>query len=130
MRNIAVLDDDEYWCLAIQRFFRNDFNVLTFRDPYYFLNQLDHFDLAIVDFSLPPARFEKETDGCTLIRQLKSTMENPPILVLATGFVSRNDLELGRKICPEADDFLVKDMGLDAALQKIKQLLAPTLSAD
>ena len=123
MFKIAVLDDDPQWGFAIQRFFRNEFAVSTYVDVYSFLSKAHEYDLAIVDFSIPPARFEKNMNGCELICQLKSNSLHPPILILATGFLSQQDIGAGRALCPEADGFLVKDMGLDAILQQIKQLL-------
>ena len=123
MYKIAVLDDDEHWCLAIQRFFRKSFEVSTYGDVHSFLAQSITFYLVIIYFSIPPARFEKNMNGCELICYLKATLFNPPILVLATGFVSRRDLGLGKEICPQADDFVVKDMGLDEVLQQIRRLL-------
>lgn len=124
MLKIAVLDDDEKWGFAIQRFFRHDFEVSTYVDVYSFLSQAHEFDLAIVDFSIPAARFEKNINGCELICQLKNTLLQPPLLILATGFLSQYDLRTGTELCPEADGFLVKDIGLESILQQIKQLLA------
>ncbi|MBW4491317.1 MAG: response regulator [Trichocoleus desertorum ATA4-8-CV12] len=124
MFKIAVLDDDPQWGFAIQRFFRNEFAVSTYVDVYSFLSKAHEYDLAIVDFSIPPARFERNMNGCELICQLKNNLLHPPILILATGFLSQQDIGAGRALCPEADGFLVKDMGLDAILQQSKQLLA------
>jgi CheY-like chemotaxis protein len=124
MFKIAVLDDDQQWGLAIQRFFRNEFEVSIYVDAYSFLLQAHEYDLAIVDFSIPPARFEKNMNGCELICQLKHDLLRPPVLILATGFLSQNDLGAGKALCPEADGFLVKDIGLAAILQQIKQFLA------
>ncbi|HEY9750725.1 MAG TPA: hypothetical protein V6C63_18740, partial [Allocoleopsis sp.] len=63
-------------------------------------------------------------NGCELICQLKNTLLQPPLLILATGFLSQYDLRAGTALCPEADGFLVKDIGLESILQQIKQLLA------
>lgn len=123
MHKIAVLDDDEHWCLAIQRFFRKGFEVSAYGDVQTFLSQANLYDLAIIDFSIPPARFEKNMNGCELICYLKENLSHPPILVLATGFVSRRDLGIGKELCPQADDFLAKDVGLDEVLQQIRRLL-------
>ncbi|HEY9750989.1 MAG TPA: hypothetical protein V6C63_20065, partial [Allocoleopsis sp.] len=67
MFKIAVLDDDEKWGFALQRFFRHEFEVFTYVDVYSFLSKAHEFDLAIVDFSIPAARFEKNINGCELI---------------------------------------------------------------
>ncbi|MCT7950169.1 response regulator [Ancylothrix sp. C2] len=124
MHRIAVLDDDENWCFTIQRFFRKYYQVSVFADVEIFLGQVDRFDLAIVDFSLPRAVFEPKTNGSEIIRNIKSKLKNPPILVLASGFISTRDQQAGYEICPEADSFLAKDAGLDNILQHIHFLLA------
>ncbi|MBD2042189.1 response regulator [Microcoleus sp. FACHB-672] len=123
MYKVAVLDDDEYWCLAIQRYFRKEFEVSIFLEVENFLNKASQFDLAIVDFSIPRAKFEPKISGSEIICHLKKTLENPPILVLASGFISQNDREAGQKLCPQADDFLAKDAGLDQILIQIKELM-------
>lgn len=123
MYKIAVLDDDEHWCLTIQRFFRREFVVSTYYDVHAFLPQANLYDLVVIDFSIPPARFEKNMNGCELICYLKKNLSNPPILVLATGFISRRDVGVGKEICPQADDFIAKDIGLDEVLQQVRRLL-------
>jgi CheY-like chemotaxis protein len=128
MFKIAVLDDDPQWGFAIKRFFRDEFEVSTYLDVYSFLPKAHEYDLAIVDFSIPPARFEKNINGCEFICQLKNNLAHPPVLILATGFLSQHDIGTGQALCPEADGFLVKDIGLEAILQQIKQLLAAKAS--
>lgn len=76
-----------------------------------------------MDFSIPPAAYEKDMDGRELITHLKQTLLNPPILVLATGFISKDDSEIGKEICPTADVFFAKDAGLSEILQQTKLLL-------
>ena len=72
MHRIAVLDDDENWCFTIQRFFRKYYQVSVFADVEIFMGQVDKFDLAIIDFSLPRAVFEPKTNGSEIIRNIKS----------------------------------------------------------
>ncbi|HEY9636287.1 MAG TPA: response regulator [Coleofasciculaceae cyanobacterium] len=124
MYKIAVVDDDKSWCYAVQRFFRKDFEVFTFTKVCYFLPHSKEYDLVLVDYSIPPAIYEDEIEGCELIQYLKNTLVNPPILVLSSAFIGKTDLELGKKICPEADAFFAKDAGLEELLQETKQLLA------
>lgn len=124
MYKIAVLDDDENWCFALQRFFRNYFEVSVFKRVTSFLTELNDYDLVIVDFSIPPAAYEKDMDGCQVICYLKENLPNPPILILATGFISKSNLELGSEICPQADAFFAKDAGLEEILQQTQQLLS------
>lgn len=124
MYKVAVVDDDELWGLAVQRFFRKEFEVVIFTRAASLLQKVELYDLVIIDFSIPPASYEKDMDGKELITHLKQTLPNPPILVLATGFLSKNDTEIGREICPLADAFFAKDAGLEEILQQTKQLLA------
>jgi len=124
MHTLAVVDDDLYWCQAIERFFRNEFEVYTFPTASTFLNQVFDYDLVIVDYSLPPLNYEVYMEGCELIHHLKTKLRYPPLVVLVSGYVSKNDAELGRQICPEADAFFPKDGGLEELLQQIKQLIA------
>jgi CheY-like chemotaxis protein len=125
MYKIGVLDDDENWCLIVERFLRKDFEVHSYKTVFTFLQEIEDYDLLIIDFSLPPALYEKGMDGCEIINHIKNNFINPPLLVLATGFISANDLEYGRGICPEADAFLAKDAGLDIILNEVKRLLEP-----
>jgi CheY-like chemotaxis protein len=125
MYKIGVLDDDENWCLIVERFLRKDFEVHSYKTVFTFLQEIEDYDLLIIDFSLSPALYEKGIDGCEIINHIKNNFINPPLLVLATGFISANELEYGREICPEADAFLAKDAGLDIILNEVKRLLEP-----
>lgn len=124
MNTIAVVDDDIHWCYVIERFFRNELEVYTFPTVSAFLKQLFDYDLVIVDYSIPPVNYEENIESCELIHHLKNNLRYPPLVVLISGYVSKNDSELGRKICPEADAFLTKDAGLEELLWQIKQLIA------
>lgn len=123
MYKIAVVDDDKNWCYAIQRFFRKEFEIFSFNKVSFFLDHLEDYDLVFVDYSIPCAIYEDDLEGCELIRYLKRTLKNPPLVVLMSAFVSKNDVQLGKELCPEADAFFPKDAGLDEILQKTKQLL-------
>lgn len=125
MHKIAVIDDDEYWCLAIQRYLRKEFEVHIVTDIQNFLQTSESFDLVIVDFAiLPQSRFEPLLNGCELIDHFKKKCQPPPLAVLASGFISKNDVRVGEKLCPSADAFLAKDAGLEAVAQIVHQLLA------
>ncbi len=78
---------------------------------------------SIIDFSIPRARFETKVNGSEIIIHLKKTLKKPPLLVLASGFISQNDRDAGQQLCEEADDFLAKDSGLDVILKQITELL-------
>ena len=124
MYKIGIIDDNELYCLSLKHFLGREFEVKIFTRVSAFLQNPRSYDLVIVDYSLPAANYEKQIDGSELICLLKATLPNPPLLILSTGFLSRNELEIGREICPEADDFLAKDTGLEVILQQVKQLLA------
>ncbi len=129
MYKIAVVDDDRRWCFVIERFFRKDFEVSTFTRVSSFLRHLSNsYDLVIVDYSMPPANYEQDIQGCEVIRYLKKTISPPPLLVIASGFVGKNDCDLGEKLCSEADAFFAKDAGLEELLQQTKQLIGSRYS--
>jgi CheY-like chemotaxis protein len=124
MYRIGVVDDDELYGLAIQRFFSREFEVSFFPKISSFLQEPCSYDLVIVDYSIPCANYENQMDGCQLICQLKTGLSNPPLIILLSGFLSQNNLEIGKEICPEADEFCAKDAGLEVILQQVKRLLA------
>jgi CheY-like chemotaxis protein len=123
MYTLAVVDDDKHWCFALERFFRGEFEVYSFPTASDFLKQSFDFDLVIVDYSIPHMDYEEYVESSELIRYLKN-LRYPPLVILVSGYVSKNDSALGRKICPEADAFCAKDAGLDELYAKIKDLLA------
>ncbi len=114
MQKIAVLDDDENWCLAVARFFRNDFDVDTFTDTQSFLAaSLESYDVVIIDFAISPTlRYERQVSGIDLIDQLKQQLKNPPIMILTSAFISKNDSGIDQELISAADELLPKDSGL------------------
>ena len=130
MYNLAVLDDNSGFCQVIQCFLSNYFEVYTFTDTRIFLKniKLNHYDLVLIDLSIIPDSSLKIYNGCELIDYVKNTLINPPLLVLFTGWISKNSLEEGRQICPLADGFLAKDSGIEEILQEINRLLASKTS--
>ncbi|PSB24296.1 hypothetical protein C7B82_27850 [Stenomitos frigidus ULC18] len=122
---VAVLDHDERWCLAIQRFFRAHFDVITFTDAQSFLlSALDSYDLIIVDFTIAPNhRHETSTNGIEIIHQLKTDLKQLPLTILTSAFISRGDLEFDRTLGSKADAVMPKDCGLDEILQTTQALL-------
>lgn len=121
MYRIAVVDDDEAWNLAIKRFLsKHGYDVQTYLNPLDFVDEAKKFDLAFIDFYLASSQEgQSDFNGYLLIRQLKQRPDPCPILVLASAFV---DMESAR-LFPEADFFLVKDIGLDIILQRTQDLL-------
>ncbi len=130
MYNVAVLDDNSDFCQVMQCFLSNYFTVYTFTDTRRFLEKIEstHYDLVLVDLSIIPSHRIKIHNGCELIEYLKHTVKNPPLLVLFTGWISRNPREEGKQLCPLADGFLAKDSGIDEILQEINRLLSSKVS--
>lgn len=122
MKTIAVVDDDIHWCFTIERFFKNKFEIYRFPTASEFIQQSFDFDLVIVDYSIPHVTNETYIESLELIRYLKN-LRYPPLIILASGYVSKNDSALGKTICPEIDAFFAKDAGLDELAYTIKQLL-------
>lgn len=125
MYNLAILDDNSGFCQVMQCFLSNYFEVSTFTDTQLFLEGMKSqiYDLVLIDLSIIPNPDIKIHNGCELIKYLKETLSNPPILVLFTGWIARNPLEEGRQICPLADGFLAKDSDIEEMLQEINRLL-------
>jgi CheY-like chemotaxis protein len=130
MYHVALLDDNSGFCQVIQCFLSNYFHVSTFTDTRAFLNQIqsETYDLVLVDLSIVPAACLKIQNGCELIEFLKKTLKNPPVLVLFTGWISRNPEQEGRQLCPSADGFLGKDAGIEEILQEINRLLTAKMA--
>lgn len=125
MPKVAVLDDDERWCSAIQRFFRSSFDVTTFTDAQSFLDSaIESYDLVMIDFTIAPShRHEPATNGIEIIHQLKTQLKQPPLTILTSAFISRSDLNLDHALNLHADAVLPKDCGLDEILQAAQALL-------
>ena len=126
MCRIAVLDDDRNWCMALQRFLKNSFEVSVFNDANSLIEDLiqdvRRYDLIMVDLSLPPDAYG-QIDGRKFIRYIREVLLEPPILVLVTAYIGKNELSTGDIVCKEADAFLAKDAGLDEILRQLEQLL-------
>ena len=56
MDRIAILDDDQLWCLAVKRFFRNSFEVSIFNDATSLLKDIEkganQYELIMIDLNL------------------------------------------------------------------------------
>ena len=118
MYKLAILDDDEHWCQIAQRFLKQEYTVATYKSVSSFLWQLEElnqYDIFLVDYILPTARHETNTDGIEIVSTLKRRKPRSPVVILVTAYMSRNELEVhGKQMCPEADGFFGKDAGLDA----------------
>ncbi|NJR41000.1 MAG: response regulator [Leptolyngbyaceae cyanobacterium CSU_1_4] len=127
MYKLAILDDDHHWCLVVQRFLKQDYDITIHKSVSSFLYEFDNlsqYDVLLIDFVLPTARHEPELDGVEIIARLKR-LPFPPIIILVTAYMNKYELEVNsKKMCPEADGFFAKDSGLDLLAQRMKQLLA------
>ncbi|MBL1179407.1 response regulator [Pantanalinema sp. GBBB05] len=125
MHRLAILDDNESWSfVAALRLRQHGFEVSTFTDPHTFLRQAEQFDLALVDFSLPPRRYEIEIDGPNVISRVKQRLVNPPLLILISSYFTEDILQQGADISPEADAVLSKQIDSSSLIEQIEQLLA------
>jgi DNA-binding response OmpR family regulator len=125
MYKIAVLDDDVYWSLAVQRFLRKEFLVTIFTDPNHLFEVAEQYNLVIIDFVLSPQPdAQNKLDGYGIIHRLKSTLEQPPLCLLVSGWIDRNDLlTISQRPYCMADDLAAKDAGLETILTKVRRLL-------
>lgn len=125
MYNIAIVDDNEAWGFALAIFLRqHNFSASAFNNPAVFLGQAHKFDLALVDFSIPSRRYQKEIDGPGLIKKLKQQLKHPPLFVLISAYFTEEILQYPGDICPDADAHLSKSTPLEDILHCIEQLLA------
>lgn len=130
MYHIAIVDDNETWCFVMAlRLQQQGYAVSTFTDARAFLREVDQFDLALVDFSIPTPRYQCGMDGPEVICQVKHQMDNPPLLVLVSSFFTQDLLKDAANICPEADAVLSKQIDLTDLFSKIQQLLADRISS-
>lgn len=130
MYKIGILDDNKDFCTAIQELLSNYFESSAFTETTKFLEKIktEKYDLVLIDLSIQPISNLKIYNGCDLIGYLKRTLLEPPILVLFTGWISKNTLQEGRKICPIADSYLGKSADLDKVLQQINSLISDKYS--
>lgn len=125
MYRLAIVDDNETWSfVAALRLRQQRYEVSTFADPHAFLRQAEQFDLALIDFSLPPRRYEIEIDGPGLIARVKQRFANPPLLVLISSYFTEDILQQATDICAEADAVLSKQTDSTSLIQQVEQLLA------
>ena len=130
MCKIAILDDYQDFCLSLEYLLSDTFDVQSFTETNIFLKKVEseRYDLVLVDFSIISIPEQGIHNGCNLIEYIKKSLKEPPILVLFTGWISRNALEEGKKICPMADGFLAKDSEIAEILQSINRFLASKTS--
>lgn len=125
MYKIAIVDDNESWCFVLASSLRlHGYRVSTFTSANSFLPHAGQFDLALIDFLLPPRRYETEVDGPQLICQLKQRLSNPPLLILISAYFIDDVLNQASGICPQADAYLGKGLSVSEIVHQIDRLLA------
>ncbi|MBD2459502.1 response regulator [Oscillatoria sp. FACHB-1407] len=103
---------------------RAGYAVATFTDAHTFFQDAKHFDLALIDFSMPSRSYQKEMDGCELIHLVKKSLEEPPILVLISAFFTKLIIPQVVDLCPEADAHWDKSISTEELLVQIQNLLS------
>jgi len=117
MFKILVVEDDintrKLMCAVLKS---NRFEVLQAGDGVEALQIMDtdHVDLVVLDLMMP------NMDGYELTRQLRSTWENLPILMV-TAKQEANDKRLG--FIAGTDDYMTKPVDKEEMILRIKALL-------
>uniref|UniRef100_A0A832H3F9 Response regulator n=1 Tax=Oscillatoriales cyanobacterium SpSt-402 TaxID=2282168 RepID=A0A832H3F9_9CYAN len=125
MYRIAIVDDNDTWCFVMAHLLRqHHYKVSTFTDAYSFQREAGSFDLAIIDFSIPPRRYQVAIDGPELISQLKRQLPHPPLFILISSFFMDDILSQAPELCPDADACMSKNIESAELLQTIRKLLA------
>ncbi|MBF2026343.1 MAG: response regulator [Oscillatoriales cyanobacterium C42_A2020_001] len=125
MYRIAIIDDNDNWCFVMGHLLRqHHYKVSTFTDGHSFIREANKFDLALIDFSMPPRRYQVEMDGPELIQQLKRQVPDPPLTILISSFFVDDILKQAPDLCPDADAILSKNVESAELLHTIQQLLA------
>lgn len=128
MYRLAIVDDNPTWCFVLGlQLQQNGYAVSTFTEPHAFLREVNQFDLALIDFSIPNRRYELQTDGPDIICQIKQQFDHPPLLVLISSYFSDEILEQLSDLCPQADALLSKPIQSQDLLDQIERLLANRL---
>ncbi|MDX2099426.1 MAG: response regulator [Leptolyngbyaceae cyanobacterium bins.59] len=124
MAYLAIVDDNDAWCFSMTHFLQQYGHTATsFTDTDRFLREADRFDLALIDFSMPPRRYQKETDGPDIIRKVKEQFPRSPILVLISSYFTPDVLQDIPLICPQADACFCKGTPPQELVQQINRLL-------
>ncbi len=119
------MDDQESWCFVVQTaLLQQGYLTEAFTDPWQFLQVAEQFDLAIIDYSLPPPRHRLELDGCALIQRVKTQVARPPLMILISSYFPVEDLNNLKTFCSEADWILQRPMEIQALLRPIEALFA------
>lgn len=123
MNRVAIVDDNEAWSFALAYVLeQHGFAVTFFSDPSRFLRAADQFDLALIDFSIVPRRYQRDMNGAQVICEVIDQIESPPLLVLISAFFIEGDLV--ETICPSADACLSKSIGIQGLITEVERLIS------
>jgi CheY-like chemotaxis protein len=124
MYQLAIVDDNEAWCFVIANLLsQHGYDVSTFTDVSRFMQEASRFDLALIDFSIPPKRYQPDLNGSEVIRRLKQQLEKPPLFVLVSAFFIEDILKQASELFPQADAYLSKGVESKELVQQIEKLL-------
>jgi CheY-like chemotaxis protein len=125
MYRIAIVDDNDTWCFALTHlFYQHGYEAVAFTNAYEFLREAGQYDLALIDFSIPPRRYQKAMDGPELIRKIKQQFAVPPVMVLISSFFVDEVLAQAPELFPCADAYLSKGLEASELMAKIDRLLS------
>ena len=124
MYDIAIVDDNESWCYVLAlRLQQQGYAVSTFNSGYKFLQKANLFDLVLVDFSIPTPAYQIAMDGPEVICRVKQILTKPPVLVLISGYFTKDLLSHAAYACPEADAIISKQADIADIILEIERLL-------
>lgn len=124
MYHLAIVDDNESWCFVLANLLQSKgYAVSTFTDTSTFMRTAHQFDLALIDFSMPPRRHQQETDGPDIIRKVRQQLSHPPLLVLISSYFTEDCLDQSSQAYWQADACWSKQMPSAELQQQIEQLL-------
>ncbi|MDM8151297.1 response regulator transcription factor [Priestia megaterium] len=115
MKNILIVEDEEYMLDLLKIHLSNEYNITEAKDGQIALDYIENrvFDLVVLDIMLP------YVDGWTVCERILSKGNTPIIMLTARSelYDKVKGLELG------ADDYLIKPFEFEELKARIKALL-------
>ncbi|MBN8435682.1 response regulator transcription factor [Priestia flexa] len=115
MKNILIVEDEEYMLDLLKIHLSDEYNITEAKDGQIALNYIENrvFDLVVLDIMLP------HVDGWTVCERILSKGNTPIIMLTARSelYDKVKGLELG------ADDYLIKPFEFEELKARIKALL-------
>ena len=124
MYHLAIVDDNASWCFVLETLLQqHGYVVSTFTDTSTFLRAAHQFDLVLIDFSMPPRRYQMETDGPDIIRKVRQRLSHPPLMVLISSYFTDDCLDPNSVVEWQADACWSKQIPSAKLLQQIEELI-------